>query len=118
MFIEVNAGALPLIIDVVLRVLAGAVFLGLLVVLRRSRVSPVAVPGTSFGRRYWIVVAVEAVVGMAGIAVINALLHTPRATVAWIALVVGLHFFGLAIVWRDRRCAGSAPRWRRAAPWV
>ncbi|MFI5781167.1 hypothetical protein [Nocardia sp. NPDC051570] len=102
-FIEVNAGALPLIIGVALRVLAIAVFLGLLVVLRRTRVlrPPVSVSGTNFGRRYWIVVAIEAVVGLAGIAVINGLLHTPRATVAWIALVVGLHFFGLATVWRQ-----------------
>ncbi|WP_328960924.1 hypothetical protein [Streptomyces virginiae] len=28
------------------------------------------------------------------------MLHVPQATVAWISLVVGLHFFGLAVVWR------------------
>jgi hypothetical protein len=54
----------------------------------------------SFGRFYWIVVAMEAVVGLAGIVIINAVLHAPRVTVAWIALVVGVHFFGLAAVWR------------------
>jgi uncharacterized membrane protein len=54
--------------------------------------------------------AVAAVVGLAGIAVVNGLLHTPRATVAWIALVVGLHFFGLAIARRR-----PALRWLGAA---
>ncbi|MBF6332207.1 hypothetical protein IU452_27250 [Nocardia transvalensis] len=101
-FVVVNAGALPSIVSVVLRVFAIAVFLGLFAVLRcaRIRLPPSTVPGTNFGRRYWLVVVIEAVIGLAGIAVINGVLGTPRATVAWIALVVGLHFFGLATVWR------------------
>ncbi|MFE2928998.1 hypothetical protein, partial [Streptomyces goshikiensis] len=59
-----------------------------------------AAPAVHFGRRYRYVVAAEALVGVAGLVVINTVLHTPRATVGWIALVVGVHFFGLAAVWR------------------
>ncbi|MET7532044.1 hypothetical protein [Streptomyces goshikiensis] len=106
-FIQVNAGALPVAAGTVLRVLAVAAFVALLITLRRApapapRPAPAAeaAPAVHFGRRYRYVVAAEAVVGVAGIVVINNLLHTPRATVGWIALVVGVHFFGLAVVWR------------------
>jgi hypothetical protein len=101
-FVEVNAGALPLPVSVALRVLAVAAFLGLAVALRRAR--PAGSSGTErFGRRYWFVVTLEAVAGVAGIAVVKAVLHAPQAAVAWISFVVGLHFFGLAVVWRRSR---------------
>ncbi|MFF2578206.1 hypothetical protein [Streptomyces goshikiensis] len=114
-FIQVNAGALPVAAGTALRVLAVAAFVALLITLRRApapasgpgpRPAPrpeaaaEAAPAVHFGRRYRYVVAAEAVVGVAGIVVINNVLHTPRATVGWIALVVGVHFFGLAVVWR------------------
>ncbi|WP_241847819.1 hypothetical protein [Streptomyces sp. CB03578] len=104
-FIQVNAGALPVAAGTALRVLAVAAFVALLITLRRAPASgpaprPEAAPAVHFGRRYRYVVAAEAVVGVAGIVVINNVLHTPRATVGWIALVVGVHFFGLAVVWR------------------
>ncbi|ARF59251.1 hypothetical protein [Streptomyces gilvosporeus] len=101
-FIGVNAGSLPPVVGLPLRALAVAAFVGLAVVLRRDR-APLptgTAPTVGFGRRYWWVVAVEAVVGVAGILAIRFLLHAPHVTVAWIALVVGLHFFGLAAVWR------------------
>ncbi|WP_251049821.1 hypothetical protein [Streptomyces sp. ISL-86] len=107
-FIVVNAGALPTNVGAPLRGLAIAAFAGLFVVLRRGRAprptdtapqTADAAPRTGFGRRYWLVVAAEVVIGLAGFVAINSLLHAPRATVAWIALVVGLHFFGLAAVW-------------------
>ncbi|MBU3065753.1 hypothetical protein KO481_30040 [Nocardia sp. NEAU-G5] len=81
-FVEANAGALPLIVDVSLRGLAIAVFLGLLVTLLRgpTPAPPDALPGTNFGRSYWIVVAGEVVAGVAGIIVIAGLLHRRRAT--------------------------------------
>ncbi len=77
-------------------------FLGFLVTLLRRRTASQrdTLSGATFGRHYWIVVAIEVVIGLAGIAVVDGLLHLPRATVAWIALVVGLHFFGLATAWR------------------
>ncbi|MFI5641715.1 hypothetical protein ACIA8H_30425 [Streptomyces goshikiensis] len=112
-FIQVNAGALPVVAGTALRVVAVAAFVALLVTLRRApapapasgpgprpALAAEAAPAVHFGRRYRYVVAAEAVVGVAGIVVVNNVLHTPRATVGWIALVVGVHFFGLAVVWR------------------
>ncbi|MFE3995549.1 hypothetical protein ACFXPW_28205 [Streptomyces goshikiensis] len=106
-FIQVNAGALPVAAGTALRVPAVAAFVALLITLRRApapaprpEAAAAAAPAVHFGRRYRYVVAAEAVVGIAGIVIINNVLHTPRATVGWIALVVGVHFFGLAVVWR------------------
>ncbi|MFJ8435259.1 hypothetical protein ACIQ9P_28585 [Kitasatospora sp. NPDC094019] len=105
-FVLANAGALPGAAAVLLRVLAILVFLRLFLALRRRPALP-APPGGSavpappvFGRGYRLVVAAEVVVGLAGLVVVNPVLHAPKATVGWIALVVGLHFFGLATVWR------------------
>ncbi|MFI9718496.1 hypothetical protein ACIHFE_02420 [Streptomyces sp. NPDC052396] len=105
-FIQMNAGALPKGVGIALRVLALVALLGLLIVRRRGggtvERSAESGPGTStgFGRRYWYVAAVEAVALVAGLFVINGVLHAQHATVGWIALVVGVHFFGLAAVWR------------------
>ncbi|MER6046733.1 hypothetical protein ABT168_04565 [Streptomyces sp. NPDC001793] len=102
-FIEANAGSLPPGIGIPLRVLAIAAVLGLLVVRRRGTADDPAAHGTpnnvGFGRRYWWVVAAEGAALLAGLVVINSVLHAPRATVGWIAFVVGVHFFGLAAVW-------------------
>ncbi|MEO6471775.1 MAG: hypothetical protein ABIR57_07770 [Aeromicrobium sp.] len=51
----------------------------------------------SFGRRYWGVVLIEAVALFGGLALLNR--WEPSANVAWIALVVGIHFFALAKLW-------------------
>ncbi|MFG3054825.1 hypothetical protein ACGFZP_28270 [Kitasatospora sp. NPDC048239] len=104
-FVLANAGTLPPAVGIPLRVLAIASFLRLFMALRRSRTPQAAAPADgpaprTFGRGYRLVVAVEVTVGLAGILVINNLLHAPRATAPWITLVVGLHFFGLAVVWR------------------
>jgi hypothetical protein len=102
-FIEANTGALPTGVAIPLRVIGVAAFLGLVLFGRRR---PQAAEngggstGTSFGGRYWLVVVAEVVAVAAGLAVINRVLHTPQATVGWIAVVVGVHFFGLATVWR------------------
>ncbi|WP_327412589.1 hypothetical protein [Streptomyces sp. NBC_01233] len=102
-FVQANAAALPPAVAVPLRLLAIAAFIRLFIALRRSRVPSAATGGTAprrFGRGYLIVVAAEVAAVAAGLFVINRLLHAPQATVGWIALVVGLHFFGLAAVWR------------------
>ncbi|MFF2041467.1 hypothetical protein ACFVVX_13625 [Kitasatospora sp. NPDC058170] len=103
-FVLANAGTLPPAAGIPLRVLAIASFLWLFIALRRSRTpqaAPVGGPAPRlFGRGYRLVVAAEVTVGLAGILVLNDLLHAPRATAAWITLVVGVHFFGLAVVWR------------------
>ncbi|WP_051833673.1 hypothetical protein [Streptomyces katrae] len=101
-FIEANAGALPTQAQVPLRVAGVAAFLGLVLFGRRrtQAVQTADEPrGASFGGRYWLVVLAEVVAVAAGLAVINRVLHTPQATVGWIAAVVGVHFFGLATVW-------------------
>lgn len=49
------------------------------------------------GRAYWLVVAVEAVALFGGSRVLSALGH-PELGVAWVAFVVGTHFFALGKV--------------------
>ncbi|MFA7765991.1 hypothetical protein [Streptomyces sp. NRRL S-448] len=100
-FIVANAGTLPTAAAVPLRLLAIAWFLWLFIALRRARMPRAgsAAP-RMFGRGYVLVVAAEVAAALAGVLVINLVLHVPQATVAWISLVVGLHFFGLAVVWR------------------
>ncbi|MEV7615493.1 hypothetical protein [Streptomyces sp. NPDC089799] len=103
-FVQANAGALPQLFAAPLRFVAIAAFLGLFLNRRGFRAhTPAPVPGpsprTGFGRRYWYVVAAE-VLGLAvGLLLIGRVLHTPHAAVGWIAFVVGVHFFGLAVVW-------------------
>ncbi|MCX4984201.1 hypothetical protein [Streptomyces sp. NBC_00572] len=106
-FIQANAGVLPTAVAAPLRLLAVAAFLGVVVLGRRGRAAPRTTgtgtdiaTGTGFGRRYWYVVAAEVLALTAGLLVINRVLHTPRASVGWIAFVVGVHFFGLAAAWR------------------
>jgi hypothetical protein len=43
----------------------------------------------------------EVVAIAVGLALLNGPLHAPQAAVAWIALVVGAHFIGLAVVWKQ-----------------
>ncbi|MEV6973100.1 hypothetical protein [Kitasatospora sp. NPDC093806] len=103
-FIMVNAAALPTAVGIPLRVLAILAFLRLFTMLRRSRTAQAAATATArpsvFGRGYRLVVVAEVAAGVAGLFVLSHVLHTPQAAVGWIALVVGVHFFGLAAVWR------------------
>ncbi|MFJ4187132.1 hypothetical protein [Kitasatospora sp. NPDC089509] len=100
-FIEANAGALPTGVGIPLRVLGVAAFLGLVLFGRRGAEAVAEESaGPAFGGRYWLVVVAEVIGIVAGLAVINRVLHTPEATVGWIAFVVGVHFFGLAVAWR------------------
>ncbi|WP_354644392.1 hypothetical protein [Kitasatospora camelliae] len=102
-FIQINAGVLPKAVGVPLRLLAAAAMVGLIIGRRGAAASGPEdtgrAPTTTFGRRYWTVVAAEVAALVAGLWLINPVLHTPRATVGWIALVVGVHFFGLATAW-------------------
>ena len=52
-----------------------------------------------FSARYWLIVALEAAGIVAGGAVLGAV-GLGSATVAWVSVVVGLHFLALAAVWR------------------
>ncbi|MFF7076452.1 hypothetical protein [Streptomyces lavendulae] len=113
-FIAVNAGAAaPLTVP--LRLLAIAAFVGLFFASRppaagagadataRTEPAEPAAPAarTAFGRRYWLVVAAEAVAALAGLFLTARVFHAPHLAVACIALVVGVHFFALAAVWRQ-----------------
>ncbi|MBY8871295.1 hypothetical protein K7640_05485 [Micromonospora sp. PLK6-60] len=107
-FILVNSGGLAAPWPLVLRV-AGLLVAALLLVwlVRVARQAPPAGPAAEaagfMDRRYWLVVALEAVALFGGLAVINGVLHRPAVAVAWVAVVVGVHFFGLAHIWRMPR---------------
>ncbi|GAA2728333.1 hypothetical protein [Actinocorallia aurantiaca] len=102
-WVEVNAGAAPSPVDLVLRILGALVFLGVLAALWRSRDARTggADGRPGFGRNYWLVVAAEAVAFLGGNALLNGPLDLPDAVPAWIAFVVGVHFVVLAKVWRE-----------------
>lgn len=82
-----------------------------------------------FTREFWIVVAIEVAAIVAGLAVLRRL-GLAEYGVAWVALVVGLHFFPLARMWRHRvhawvgaamtvlGLAGLVLMVAGAAPWV
>jgi hypothetical protein len=55
--------------------------------------------GAGFGRGYWLIVALEAAGIVAGSALLRAI-GLGSATVAWVSVVVGVHFLALATVWR------------------
>lgn len=106
LFVEINAGQLPARVGLTVRLLGAVAFLGLLgLMVRARRTSDDLIVATQqqpdIRRRFWIVVAAEVVVGVAGLVVINGPLDVPNATVGWITLIAGLHFFGLATVWRQ-----------------
>lgn len=52
-----------------------------------------------FGRSYWIIVAVEAVALFGGARLLSAMGH-PELGVAWVAFVVGTHFYALGYVFK------------------
>ena len=58
--------------------------------------------GNPFGWRYWTIVGIEAVALFGGARVITALGH-PELGIAWVAVVVGTHFFALARIFRLTR---------------
>lgn len=53
--------------------------------------------GSPFGRAYWIIVLIEAVLLFAGARLFSGLGH-PELGVAWVAVVVGTHFYALGWV--------------------
>jgi hypothetical protein len=103
-FILVNSGGLPDPWPLVVRAVGLVVAVVLLAaVIRAARTAPsvAQAPVAGFTHRgYWVIVALEAVALFGGLAVINGVLHRSALSVAWVALVVGVHFFGLAWIWR------------------
>ena len=103
-FVLVNSGGVPapwpLVIRVIGLLVAALLVAGLVLTVRKgSTVTPAPASG-SVDHRYWLIVALEAGALFGGLAVINGVLHATAVSVAWVALVVGVHFFGLARIWR------------------
>lgn len=59
-------------------------------------------PPPGFARGYWLIVAGEVVALFGGLAVISGVLGAPHAGVAWVSLVVGVHFFPMGRLFRLR----------------
>jgi hypothetical protein len=103
LYVEVNAGLLPEPWAAVLKIAAAVAFSGLAAMFARDRgLSPAAHPADrrGFGVSYWLVVAGEVAAIVAGAVLLNGPAGLPRAVVAWVSVVVGVHFLALAAIWR------------------
>ncbi|WP_306366539.1 hypothetical protein [Nocardiopsis sp. CC223A] len=115
-FVLANAGPpLPSAVGMVLRVLAVAALVATVVLsgaLSRRPAPPAAeagpAPAFRFGPFYGVVVLVEVVLIFGGVQVLRLSEAPWQANVAWIALVVGLHFLPLAWYWRMREILAAA----------
>lgn len=100
-------------VGIPLRVIAVVAFAAVLMLgmrgLRRPGSAPEPAPGPAaggmFGGRYGIVVLVEFALIALGIFSIRRLDAPEEAIVAWIALIVGVHFVVLMAVWKERTIA-------------
>lgn len=104
-YVIVNAGPLSTGWTLTLRVLAAVAFVAVLLAVFGSA-APSPDRGRQeprvFGRGYWLVVAAELVALFLGTRVLSGPLNAPQAGVAWVSLVVGVHFFALAVVFGER----------------
>lgn len=103
-FVLANVSSLPPAPAVLLRVLAIAAFAVVVVAFystaREWRAAGRSQP-VGFTRFYWLVVVIEVIALLGGLAVLRQL--EPAAALGWIALVVGAHFFPLARLWPEGR---------------
>ena len=103
-FVLVNAGALPSPWPLLLRGAGVLAWVGVLLALRSAGARPPlerAYGGGGFDRRYWMIVVVEVLALIGGLQVLARVFDAPEAGVAWVAVVVGLHFNALAVAWRE-----------------
>lgn len=101
-YVEVNAGDLGASAATLLRIAGVVAFGGLLALLaveRRSGTPVTSAARDGFGSRYFLVVAAEVAAIPAGSVLLNGLFHLHDAVVAWVSVVVGVHFIVLAAVW-------------------
>jgi hypothetical protein len=96
-YVMANASYLPATAAIVVRGIAILGALGLLLATPGpDRPDPA---GVGFSRSYWQIVAGEVIVGLVGLAVLNSVFALHDASIAWISLVVGVHFFGFYVIW-------------------
>ncbi|GAA1007121.1 hypothetical protein [Nocardiopsis tropica] len=113
-FVLANTGPpLSPTVALALRVVAVAAVVAVLALVVAIGRRPAADPGPDgprmrFDAFFGAVLAVEAVALFGGILALRALDAPMQANVAWIALVVGLHFFPLARRWRARSLVFTA----------
>jgi hypothetical protein len=101
-YVGANAGSLPDPWAAVLQIAAGVAFAGLAALLALARGPHSAGPAAGGGFRgsYWLVVAGEAAAILAGAVLLHGPAGLPRAVVARVSVVVGVHFLVLAAIWR------------------
>ena len=103
-FVIVNSGALAAPWPVVLRTAGVIIAIALVAVtFRVARVEPQPAAPGGYGivsRGYVVVVVVEAVALFGGLLLLARLFHRPDIGIAWVAVVVGVHFVALARLWR------------------
>ncbi|WP_433824662.1 hypothetical protein ACQP2E_21200 [Actinoplanes sp. CA-015351] len=103
-FIMVNSGGLASPWPLVIRLAGVIAAVALLVALFRTARTGVAATDPDVrgftDRRYWLVVVIEVIALFGGLYVINSVLELPEVSIAWVATVVGVHFFALAWAWR------------------
>lgn len=99
-YVAVNTGSMPPGVQWPLRAVAAAALCAVLVGASRRLAGRQPAAGRSdgpvFQRAFWLVVCVEAVLIFGGVRILAGPLATPEAGVAWVSVVVGLHFFALA----------------------
>jgi hypothetical protein len=103
-FVLANVWSLPPAPAALLRVLAIAAFAVVVVAFygtARELRSAGRTHPVGFTRFYWLVVAVEVIALLGGLAILRQ--FEPAAALGWTALVVGVHFFPLARLWPEGR---------------
>lgn len=103
-YVEANSGSPPTPVPAALRIVAAAAFVGLLALLLLAPRRPRPMTGQpeqgGFGRKYWLVVAGEAAASVVGSIILTKVFDLAHAVVAWVSVVVGVHFIALAAIWR------------------
>lgn len=97
-YVMANSGSLPATAATAIRAIGIIAAIGLLVSLPRPDVPDP--PGVGFSRAYWLIVAAEVAAGIGGLIVLNDMLGIHDASIAWISVVVGVHFLGFYVIWR------------------
>ncbi len=105
-YVVANATAMEPPLRIAARLVAGAIFgacaVGMIRTLRTLRTHRLHEPDQPrhADRRYWAVLAGEVATAVSGAYVLAGPLQRPGAVLAWVTLVVGLHYFPLATVLR------------------